>query len=261
MKFEKSFEFGNLYLSVAHPDDDVMARTPAGHAWEVTANLNFRWNEQFKFGIGGVYLSQDDWFVDDAGWDSMFTGWVGATFNFTPNVALHGQIYFQSKTGTGWLDESANAWRLAFDISQDLLGFTSLYGEYGRIQQYFFTMQGYGYHGMFLFCDRAAYRSGGAPGGLGLMSIEEDDISYWKVGAIQQWTPAVRTWLFYGHATGSAVGPFGLVDTGLRQYAIGIDYAYNPYTIFSLNYLRFEGFDAAEDNCYSRIRFSTTVNF
>jgi len=263
MKIEKSFSMGNLYLSVAHPDNDAMGLTPQGHGWEVTANFNFKFNEQFKFGIGGVYTSQDDWFDDTAQWDSIFTGWIGASFYFLPQAALHGQIYLQSKNGdagTVW-DESANAWRLALDIGQDVIGFTSLYAEYGRMQQYFWTAQGHGYNGMFLFTDRDAYRGGGAHSAIGLMDINLDDISYWKIGAVQKWNDKVRTWLYYGHATGVTAGGPGTVDTGLRQYAVGIDYAYNPYTIFSLNYLKFQGFDAAEDNDYSRIRFSTTVSF
>jgi hypothetical protein len=237
-----------------------MGLSPAGHAWEVTTNLNFRWNEQFKFGIGGVYLSQDDWKISEANWDSVFTGWVGVSFNFTQAAALHGQFYFQNKSSElgGAMDEGANAWRLALDIGQDLLKFTSFYAEYGNIQQYFWTNQGHGYNGMFLFTDRDAYRGGSVHSGLGLMDINADDITYWKIGAIQKWSDKTRTWLYYGSATGLTTQ--GL-DAGLRQYAVGIDYAYNPYTIFSLNYLAFEGFDAADDRDYSRIRFSTTVNF
>jgi hypothetical protein len=259
MKFTKGFEFGDVYLSIAHPNDgDNGSLSPVGHAWEVTANINFKWNEQFKLGIGGQYLSQDDWFNDAAGWDSVFTAWLGVTFNFIPGAALHGQIYFQSQNGDPGWDESANAWRLAFDINQDVLKFTSFYAEYGRIQQYFWTAQGHGYNGMFLFTDRDAYRGGSAHSSIGGMNIMADDISYWKVGAIQQWTEKTRTWLYYGSATGSDAGGN---DAGLRQYAIGIDYAYNPYTIFSLNYLKFEGTDNYDDRDYSRIRFSTTVNF
>jgi len=258
MKLEKNFEFGNFVGYLAHPgeqgsDTDT---TPLGDAWMLMMNFDFKWNEQFGLGIGGQYLSQDDWRPSKEGvWDSVFTGWIGLDFTFTQGAKLHGIFYFQSKSGDDpkW-DEGGNAWRVALDLSQDLLGFTSFYAEYGRIGENFWASGGGLGMNIFIVGDRE-YTMWDRKNYVG--NYANDSISFWKVGATQQWNPKVRTWLLYVHSSGYVPA----ADAGMRQYGIGIDYAYNPYTIFSLNYMKWEGFDAYDDYDYSRIRFTTQVSF
>jgi len=228
------------------------------NAWEVYMNFNFRMNEQFGFGIGGHYLSTDDWTINDtddsnatrAVLDSSFTGWFGMDFNFVQGASLHGIIYFQSKSApvAKW-DTSANAWRVALNLSQDILQFTSFYAEYGRMGEGFWAREGLA-SASFLLADRDAYGHGSvfAYGGLAPESLK-----FWKLGAAQQWTDKVRTWLFYVDGKGD--------DSGLRQYGVGIDYAYNPYTIFQLNYVRWETSGTDDKDHYGRIRFTTQVSF
>ncbi|MCL1875433.1 MAG: S-layer homology domain-containing protein [Synergistaceae bacterium] len=259
---DKSFELGSFKGWISHPDVSYDGVGNVGNAWEIVANFNFRWNEQFGFGIGGQYLIQDDWRDSTTRgdlWDNAFTGWLGVDFNFTDSVALHGIIYFQSKSGADpdW-DDSGNAWRLALDINQDLLGFTSFYAEYGRVGESFWAMEGVA-HNMFVLGDRDPY---GETFGVFGRRIAYDDISFWKVGAAQKWNDKVRTWLYYISASTTAPGGGGLnVDAGMRQYGVGIDYAYNPYTVFSFNYMRWDGVDEYEDYSYSRVRFTTQISF
>jgi hypothetical protein len=261
MKLEKNFEFGNFVGYLAHPGGGTT--TPAGDAWLLTMNFDFRWNEQFGLGIGGNYLSQDDW-RENYTWSSVMTGWLGLDFTFTQGAKLHGLVYFQSKSGDDLgavvnpYNESANAWRLALDLSQDLLGFSSFYAEYGRIGQHFWSSSWAGLGAqMFVVGDADHTDPGFAYGPMGYRNLAADDITYWKVGAAQQWNPRVRTWLFYVHSSST----LGNNDVGIRQYGIGVDYAYNSYTMFSLNWMKWDGRDGWEDHDYSRIRFTTQVSF
>jgi len=252
MKLEKSFEFANFVGYLAHPR--VGPGTPladSSEAWMLMMNLDFKWNEQFGFGIGGNYVTQDDWRFDNAGWDSAFTGWLGVDFNFVQGATLHGIIYFQSKSGDDptW-DEGANSWRVALDLSQELLGFTSLYAEYGRVGESFWAIDGVA-NNIFIQGDREAYQYGH------FGSFAYDDIKFWKVGATQKWTDKVTTWLFYVNSSTTE----GIFDAGVREYGVGVDYQYNPYTMFSLNYIKWEGVDNWENWDYSRIRFTTQVSF
>ena len=240
---EKNFELGNFTGWVSHPATGI-----GGDGWEVVANFDFKWNEQFGFGIGGQYIAQDDWRFDNPGWDNAFTGWFGVDFHFVQGASLHGIIYFQSKSGDNPLwDESGNAWRVALDISQDLLNFTSFYAEYGRVGESFWAAEGTA-HNMFVLGDRDPYGEGAFD-----WSIAPEDLSFWKLGAKQKWTDRVHTWLFYVNAYGD--------DIGLRQYGLGVDYQYNPYTVFSLNYMKWEGYDLLDGYDYSRIRFTTQISF
>ena len=252
MKLEKSFELGSFYGYVAHQESDAGDGALLGannDSWIVFANLDFNWNEQLGVGIGGQYVKEDDW-NSASDWSSVFTGWIGVDFNFVPGAAFHGMIYFQSRDGDYYpYDESSNSWRLALDISQDLLNFTSLYAEYGRVGEGFYTLNGSA-NNMFVVGDKDAY------GPIMDYLTAPVDLTFWKVGAAQEWTEKIRTWLFYVNATGDFAA-----DAGMRQYGIGVDYAYNPYTIFSLNYMRWQGIDAFDDFDYSRVRFTTQISF
>ena len=251
MKLEKSFEFGNFVGYLAHPGVGTGTGATASDAWMLMMNFDFKWNEQFSFGIGGNYVTQDDFRYDNPGWDSAFTGWLGFDFNFIQGATLHGIVYFQGKSGDNpdW-DESGNAWRVAFDLSQELLGFTSLYAEYGRVGESFWAMDGL-QSNIFIIGDREFMD----PDYYG--SFAWDDITFWKIGATQKWTDRVTTWLFYVHSSTTVGG----LDAGARQIGVGIDYQYNPYTVFSLNYMMWEGIDAYDNIDFSRIRFTTQVSF
>ena len=245
LKLEKSFEMGDFYLRFGHPNT-------AGHGWEAIVNFNFNLNEQFGFGIGAHYFKWNNWDeLDgfDPALDNSFTGWLGVDFNFMEGAGLHGIIYFQSKSGLGAYDESANAWRVAFDLSQDILKFTNFYAEYGRIGQDFWAREGLANNMMFENEGSDAYS---IPDWV-IGSIAPDDISFWKVGATQKWTDEFRTWLMFAQAS--------MDNVGLRQYGLGLDYFYNSYTLFSLNYIKWQGLDDFEDLDYSRIRFTTQVSF
>jgi len=264
LKIEKGFDFGNFYFLASHNGVSGQ-RLSALHdnntdAWELLANFNFNWNENFSFGIGGQYLSQDDWRLDasdTAPFNSVFTGWFGVDFKFMQGASLHGMIYFQSKSSDtiAAMDESANAWRVALNLGQDVLQFTSLWAEFGRIGQHFWAQEAHEGN-MFVTGD---YDAHGTNNIYGFGNLAADDITYWKIGAAQNWTDKVRTWLFYARASGDMVGN----DGNVTQYGLGIDYAYNSYTTFGLNYMKWEGSDGGsiDGREYSRIRFTTEVRF
>ena len=258
---ERAFQHGNFAARISHPSVPGTGFA-ASDAWEVLGNFDFRVSNEFSFGIGGQFLSQDDWRIADDAlmWDRVFTGWFGIDFRFMQGAALHGIVYFQSKSGPDGspMDESANAWRVALNLGQDVLQFTSLWAEFGSIGQHFWSLepqQG----NMFVTGSMDPY---GANTIFNFGNMAADDITYWKLGAAQNWTDRIRTWLFFVHASGNAVGN----DGNVRQYGIGIDYLYNSYTTFGLNYMRWEGRDGGgregiDGREFSRIRVTTEVRF
>jgi len=256
IRFNKGFENGDFMMYLAHPRNGF--GPGKGRSAQVLANVNFNWNERLGFGIGGKYAIKDDWNDNTDDWDNILTGWVGLDFTFIEGVTLHGIFYLQNKSGVGvddvlnlWSDGS-NAWRVAIDINQDFLKFTSFWGEYGRLQESFWASEGT-LTNMFVVEDGDEY---------GLQANEGvalQDFNFWKIGASQKWNDQVQTWLFYAQAFGAESK--WASDTTMRQYGVGVDYAYNPTTIFSLNYIKWRGADALDGYDYSRIRFTTQVNF
>ena len=239
------------------------------HAWNIFTNLDVKLNQNLGFGLGAQYLIHDDYNIarssaigEGKAWSDIFTSWFGVDYDFLNGAILHGIIYYQrAKTddvfwGTGDAPDRPDggiAWRVALELDQDVLGFTSLYAEYMRMQYGFFAPCGIENnillgHSEF---DKVSFFG----------NVANHDISVWKIGANQQWNDKLSTWLFYADVNGKAAGEYSREDAGLRQYGIGVEYAYSNNVMFGLNYLKWEGKDSFSGQCYSRVRFTTQVTF
>jgi hypothetical protein len=158
MMLTKNFELGMFQVYAARP---VMA-IPAGvdiveeellfvnrDAWEIAARAVLQFTEQFGFDLGLQYFRGDDHTEvllagDFAGlgarFNSLFTVYGGLRFDFNQNIGLRGMYLHQQLNsdftfdgGLNWVDadfDSTKAFRLAVDVKQDLLGFTSLWLGY-----------------------------------------------------------------------------------------------------------------------------------
>jgi len=277
LMFQKAFELGNFTAFISHPGAGTglaglpgLGSTGAGtipDAFEAFFDIDLKPNEKFGVGLGAQYLKVNDWRVSEkeeakmSGFDSAFTGWFGLDFNFVQGAALHGMIYFQSKSAVNekiWAHvanwgESANMWRVALDVKQDVLQFSSFWAEYGRVGQYFWAPEGMGYNAAFIV--KGDSRDPGDY--FAASNFATNDIKFWKVGAAQDWTDQFRTWLFYVKAGFSDVAK-GEND-GYSQIGVGMDYAYNSYTVFSLNWMQWKNDE--DDDKYSRLRFTTQISF
>jgi len=238
-------------------------------AWNIFTNFDIKLSRSFGFGLGAQYLIQDDWNIaspinlwEGRAWRSIFTSWLGLDYNISDGVTAHGIIYYQNARtdddywGSGDVTNRPDggiAWRAALKIDQDILRFTSLYAEYMRVPSGFYALDGIG-NNMLLGdaeYDRVSFFN----------NVANHSISMWRIGANQRWNNKLSTWLYYADINGSASAGYSDFSVGLRQYGIGIEYAYNNYTMFGLNYLKWDGKDDWSDKSYSRVRFTTQVVF
>ena len=238
-------------------------------AWNVFANLDVKLNQSFGFGLGAQYIVQDDWATDKSvsigegqGWSDIFTSWLGLDYNIANIATIHGMLYYQmTKTDDNYWEKcdvpgrpsGGMAVRAAISINQDVLKFTNLYTEYMQVERGFFALDGIDNN---MLLGEAEYESTSIFG-----NVANYDLSMMKIGANQQWNDRLSTWLFYADINGSASAGYSTEDVGLRQYGVGIEYAYNSYVLFGLNYIKWEGKDSWRDRSYSRIRLTTQVSF
>jgi len=232
-------------------DGDAPARP-----MEVGARLALQPSERFGFDLG-----VHGWLMDDATPldNDITTLFGGIRADITDGIGLRGIYYHQRQSGDGVFgpgtSSSPNAFRVALDISQDFLGFTSLWLGYDRVGAGFVTRTPVYAH-QFL----TTY----IPGDERWTDNDEffginRSINSWRVGATQQWNDAWRTWLYFGQTTvrNAFVGD---LDARANQWALGIEYRLNPNVIFALNYAQSDwNRNLFENN--RLIRFRTQVTF
>ena len=238
-------------------------------AWNIFTNLDVKLNQYLGFGLGAQYLIHDDWNFPDSSikgqgkaWSDIFTSWLGVDYNFMNGATLHGIVYYQKADtddnywGKGNVKDRPDggiAWRAALDLNQDVLKFTSLYIEYMRMGCGFYTLEGIENNILLgdMEYDKVSFFG----------NVANNSLSMWKLGANQRWSDKLSTWLFYADIDGSACGGYSDISVGLRQYGIGVEFAYSNNVIFGLNYLKWDGKDSLSDKSYSRVRLTTQVTF
>jgi hypothetical protein len=260
---EKQFGMGSVKGYVAHPTTGQGAMYGADDlsAWELFLMGNFQFTEQFGFDIGGQAFIGDnaEWRNDDRtdglSFKNLWTIFAGLRFNFNDSIAFKGIYYHQKWNGDswrqnaagtyGWRDvdaDSANHWRVIIDVDQEMLKFTSLWLEYGQVDQGFITPST-GYNGL-----NSAFFGAANVGGYSM----PDDLKYWRVALGQQWNEKWGTHLFYYGYN------FDDMDD-LKEWGLGVQYKYNPSVRFGLNFIKvdWDG-DRGDDHV---IRFRTQVTF
>jgi len=272
----RNFGLGRFQMYVSRAVEDPMAsvREPI----HIAAITNLQFTERFGVDLGFQYLRGDDATIyhrfDGGNWDgalwlsSVNTLFGGVRFDLTQNIGFRGIYYYQrfrgDRASTGSLaapdweadDYNSRAYKLVLDISQDLLGFTSLWLGYD-------------------FMEAGFMATGGGNGGFApsdevrawAFNRFNYDMRTWRLGAIQQWNSQWRSWVYVAHHTFVGVRCRGnLINPAGFQWGVGVEYMLNANVGFALNYVRSD-FDRQVRRWmgYRRddhiIRFRTQITF
>lgn len=200
-------------------------------------DLNFNLSEKVLFGATGYWSKEDS---SATGARDVNTYGIYAGYDFTPSASIKGVYYFQD---CGSID--SNAWKVALNMKQDLLKFTSLWVEYSKQDNSFIGNDG-----------RYAFDKDH----VGKNKPYSTDTSSWFVfvKAQQQWNDKFHTFIRYAQANFGTDG----YDKA-TEWGVGMGYQYTPAVFFELGYDQVDHGDgtAAYTGKESVIRFRTTVNF
>ena len=176
--------------------------------------------------------------------------WFSLGIKPVNGLLLSGTYYKEDIEDTGYqglvlTDDSPSAWKVALDVDQSVLKFTSLRGEFGKMDQGFYIQNGSGWTagadtynktGMFMF----------------------EDTKFLKVSAIQNWGSKFATYERYAHYD---MDNFGKA----KEMQFGIHFKYTPNLQFMVDYTKYDGrlfggvvVDDAEDKV---VRFRTFLSF
>jgi hypothetical protein len=255
LSFKKSWGVADFLLSVARATDATWDfETPdvdLTEAFLVVANVNANFSEKFRAGLLGYWLLTDDE-VDVAGVETdhnltTYGGYLG--FKFTPEIELKG-IYYTQKQGKDTPryvsdEDSANAWKAILDVQQEALKFTSLWLEYGKMDnnfEYLGVDSPYGFNGADVLAKRP---------------VTLDSTTIWAVHAAQQWNDKWRTYLRFVHADFGVDG----IDEA-TDWSVAVGYRYSPAIEFELGYDKIDYGDVGDITGDDHlIRFRTFITF
>ena len=252
MGFTRNFAMGRFQMyaarNVANPaagyPAPVAPVVPVFNPWWMGLRFDVNFTEQFAFDIG-LHHRTTDRGSDNLNETTLF---AGASFSFTPDVTLSG-IYYHQIQNQG--RDNVNAFRLNANISQNMLGFSSLWLGFDQVDDGFMT-RGTWASQMFLGLDQAGdtkMTGGRAWDGFNRMRA-------YRLGATQQWNADWRTWLYV------AQNDFTGTDARALQWALGIEYRLNPNVGFALSYVntdwRNNAFNWMDNHV---VRFTTSVTF
>jgi hypothetical protein len=245
---------------------------------------NFNFSEM----VSGGAMFYGDFYEDGEGMtdflESSLTYGIYGKFKFHPGAEFKG-IYYGQKWNTwhpaNWTpnpldpeDDDAKAWKAILELDQDLLKFTSLWIEYGKIDNNF-TMNGGAYDDLDSGLDPfwavgldKLYTLDRQGNWYELEGNERGTTTVFGAKAAQKWNDKWDTWIRYYQFDLDSPGFDDVKDIG-----IGIGYQLNPAVHFELAYdkidygnLTFEDPNGVNDPVvrgYDNhlIRFQTVVNF
>ena len=240
-------------------------------------DLTWQPSENFFIGANGVWAVEDGDYSDALNGGADFSTYsLYASYAFTPAVKLQGTYYFQDIDEgllknpdyaiSGMTDfvnydpalygnateDNPQAWRVALDLSQDLLKFTGFRFEYMQQDNTFMSY-------------RDPYQSGGtvdlAQGGTiaANMPWNDNTTSMFFVYAEQSWNDKWSSYLRYQHADFDTDN----IDDA-DGYGIGVTYQYTPAIAFRLAYDYVDygdntgGLYTGDDHVF---QFRTAINF
>jgi hypothetical protein len=202
----------------------------------IAANINLNFNEKLRAGLLGYWHLTDDELADyyalgvDSDTDlATYGAYLG--FRFIPTVEVKGIYYWQSQgqtlaegasgafAGTVGYDDSAKAWKAIVDVDREALKFTSLWLEYGQIDNNFIRFTGtnpYAWGGAEILANK--------PWNLGTTTV-------WLIRANQQWNDKWDTFLRYAQADFDTLN----LDNA-NNWTLGVGYQYTPAIKFELLY-------------------------
>jgi opacity protein-like surface antigen len=263
--FDKSFGLGSFSFYAAHPGDLPTWEDEVVALWELAAIAQLQFTEQFGFDIGLQGFFGDDTSTIaieefEVKANSLWTVFAGLRFNFNESIGFKGIYYYQDagleeNSSGDWQDldmDSSKAWKVIVDVKQDLLKFTSLWLEYGQVDENFYLPLG----NMSLTLD--------ADGEDAFLAY---NTKIWRVGATQQWSDKWTSWLYVASHTLEDAGldtAGSVQDAKLLQWGLGVEYQYNENVAFALSYIKLDWNDDAENVGNAddyRIQFRTAVVF
>jgi len=142
LRFQKSWGMVDADVFVARDEDNDKLDVdglphPVGYDdfYWYGARFNFNVNEQFRIALSGQWVNYDN--QDDMNWHTIYADFA---FHFNPSIALKGAYYVQGvDQGRRNINntDDPTAWKVIVDAKQDLLKFTDLWLEYGKIGEGF----------------------------------------------------------------------------------------------------------------------------
>ncbi|KUK99800.1 MAG: S-layer domain-containing protein, partial [Synergistales bacterium 54_9] len=254
--WSKPFSTGQFDAFVTHADDTkeyyydgtgegFLSKKPklSDESYFYGMRLKFAFNEQFGMGLVGLIKDYDETWLTDAGTSDWAVYWAQAYVNFTPNIQLRGRYMMQDfdkavEVASGALTDDPSALHGVLEISQEALGFTSLWIEYADIEEGFRidTDDPYANYGATV---------------LGTAINEDTEVFF--VRADQTWNEKWGTFQRYVDVNRDLNQP------DVTNWTFGVNYWYTPNIKFELVYddLDYDG-DRADDNM---IRLRTHVWF
>jgi len=256
----KSFSLGRFQMYIQSPRLYMLGFGNIMTAWEIAAMTRLQLTEKIGMDLGIQYFHGDDDSVYKYGpdhdkeryqnkFDGVITLFGGLRYDINRDISLKG-IYYHQKFSGEYSDDGGNTWddgdfgstkayKLAVDISQNLLGFTSLWLGYDFMEGGFWTFNG---DGFFEIGRRwpAVYF----------------DMRTWRIGAIQRWNNKWRSWAYFAHHTFIDAADDGSNLRG-NQWGLGVEYRVNPLFAVALNYVYSnfdEGVHSPGDNHLLRFR-------
>jgi hypothetical protein len=289
LSFTKSWGVADLFLLAARQNDvggvnsDPLNKDNV-EQFMFAANINANFSERFRAGLLGYWLMTDEEIDTAPGAAGGMTDHdlsmygVYAGFKFTPDIELKG-IYYGQSTGSdrpgylapGWngagsgADDSSSAWKVMLDVGQDTLKFTSLWLEYGQMDNNFEILGGlnpYAWYGAEILAARP-YGSNISDMTNGAVSLRNNNTTtIWLISAAQQWNDKWDTLLRYAKADFDTQG---IRDASNWTFEVG--YQYTPAIKFVLGYdnidygdYRGDGIGLGDESDHM-IRFRTFVSF
>jgi hypothetical protein len=278
LSFKKSWGVVDLFLAVARADDNNWGNVELDSKGEIAveplnrvegfiaaANVNANFSDKFRAGLLGYAYLTDEELPDSTATDptretdhdiTIYGAYLG--FKFTPDIELKGIHYWQdygrSRRNEGGTiadpdEDSATAWKAILDVKQEALKFTSLWLEYGKMDnnfELFGVSAPYAWYGAEILANK------------NINSLETSTI--WLIRAEQQWNDKWRTLLRYAQAD---FGVDGLDNATNWTFEVG--YRYSPAIEFTLGYDNIDygdgnpdGYNGGDDHL---IRFRTFVTF
>lgn len=266
--FEKGWGMADVKFFLGHEESGQAINTDSGTGRTTYANADatvaalradFNFNEKFRFGIMAAMQDYDD---DAVGGNDLTVYDANFTVNFTPAIAFKGVYYMQNVDlpagTTNYLgqarDDSPSGYRAILDVSQEAFGFTSLWLEYGHMDQDFVGSAS-------IMSANVAYDNYGAYV-LANRYSDMDSVNVLFFKAKQQWNDKWNTFLRYVNA-----GYDRTYKSDTSNWTVGFGYQYNPAVYFELLYdnIDYGNNDALGtgflNDSDSLIRFRTHVYF
>ncbi|MDR1944390.1 MAG: S-layer protein, partial [Synergistaceae bacterium] len=266
LTFSKSWGMADFLISVGRINDDQWdsaLNNQAGatvdnvEGFLAAANVNLNFNEKIRAGLLGYWLIPDKEYTDSTGADvtdsDLSTYGAYAGFKFTPDIELKAIYYWQSQ-GTSRptyvpYEDSANAWKAMLEVGQDTLKFTSLWLEYGQLDNNF---------------ERLGGANPYSPYGAELLANQPVNLNTTKIiaaFATQEWSDKWRTFERFVRADFDTTG-----FDNATNWTFGVGYRYSPAIDFELSYDNIDygtntDPNAARQDDDHQINFRTYISF